>query len=230
MDIASNLISEAIGIIVTVFLVDRLLEYRERRRWRGATTLVLRQLELSCGDLLMVWADWLAAVRKRGLVLQSIDDVVNTGSSEPELTQPMLPFKEYEDICRFCGGEVQVGDSDKVLIDVVIPENVHQQLRAQLACYALEGDDPAWRHLKRGLSRELEKLTSLLSRLPKGFPDMPDISTGTETIFMLVRKIDSRLYLRPVCDGMREDRNTSIAYVIGMTMSMRKFVRTMIQQ
>ena len=39
-----NLVSEAIGIVVTVLVIDGLLQRRERKRWAPARLIIARQL------------------------------------------------------------------------------------------------------------------------------------------------------------------------------------------
>jgi hypothetical protein len=43
-DFALNIYAELFGIAVTVFLIDRLLAWREERKWRTATEINLRRL------------------------------------------------------------------------------------------------------------------------------------------------------------------------------------------
>src|SRR5262249_44712050 len=107
-----------------------------------------------------------------------------------QLAHPSLPLQEYEEICRFCGGEAVVDDSGKALVDVVNPEKIYQGLQEHLLHRTLAKEDGAWRRLTRSLSQGVEKLTGLLARLPQ---QAPDISAGTEMMCSLLRLIDPRL-------------------------------------
>jgi hypothetical protein len=230
MDIVWNLISEGIGILVTVFFVDRLLQRSERRRFRHVNALILQQLEISCGDILIHWADWLAAVRKRGRKIRNpeiprVDAKESNVATEGDATS--LPFKDFEDMCRYSGDETAVGESGKALIDLVRPENFHRGLSSHLGHYALDGEDPAWRRTIRSLSQQLDKITLLLSRLPNKDPDLLE---GTEGMYLTLRDIDPRTHRRQVWEdeGVREARMAEIAHHIAQTISMRKFVRATI--
>ncbi|HJU75553.1 MAG TPA: hypothetical protein VJ717_17545 [Gemmatimonadaceae bacterium] len=58
-DLFLNLMSEGIGILVTVFLVDQILLARQRQKWHAVREIFLMQLEVAC-DMLWVGLDtWL---------------------------------------------------------------------------------------------------------------------------------------------------------------------------
>ena len=65
MDLLLNLISEAIGILVTVLIVDRLLEKHEKRRWREVRSLVLSRADRSCRKIINAWQNFLIAISKK---------------------------------------------------------------------------------------------------------------------------------------------------------------------
>ena len=62
MDWASILVSEAIGIIVTVVIIDRLLSWRERRRWREVRELFLATAHRECEKIMDAWTRWFAGM------------------------------------------------------------------------------------------------------------------------------------------------------------------------
>jgi hypothetical protein len=59
-----NLISEVIGILITVLFVDRLLAWRERRRWRTVRDAFLSDALDAALDLVTAWEAWLYVIDK----------------------------------------------------------------------------------------------------------------------------------------------------------------------
>ena len=51
LDLTSNLISEAIGILVTVFFVDRLIAWRAARRWRMVRAILFERIHSHFEDI-----------------------------------------------------------------------------------------------------------------------------------------------------------------------------------
>ena len=52
-DLWLNLLAEGIGIVVTVFVIDRLLKYREEKRWHPAKNLLYSKLFAIANDFLI---------------------------------------------------------------------------------------------------------------------------------------------------------------------------------
>lgn len=74
LDLTANLISEAIGIAITVFLVDRTIALRRRRRWRHVRSSFMHAAAYDSRRLLLAWQEWLLALAKRHISpLDSID-------------------------------------------------------------------------------------------------------------------------------------------------------------
>jgi len=58
-DLLTNLFSEAIGILVTVVGVDRVIAWHEKRKWREVREIFLSQANRACNRVLEAWGIWL---------------------------------------------------------------------------------------------------------------------------------------------------------------------------
>jgi hypothetical protein len=57
-----NLISEALGILTTVLIVDRLLNWREKRRWRCVRKVFLAEADKAIDTIIDAWRDWISVL------------------------------------------------------------------------------------------------------------------------------------------------------------------------
>ena len=64
-DLTMNLLSEAIGILFTVLLVDRVLVWRRRRRWRHVRQGFLSVAQSRSRNLVHAWSDWLTGLAEK---------------------------------------------------------------------------------------------------------------------------------------------------------------------
>ena len=110
MDWASILISEAIGIIVTVVIIDRLLSWRERRRWREVRELFLSTAHRECEKIMDAWTRWLS------------DMVSRTRSRK-------LSKDEKESLVMF-GYPARGGESNRRLAEVYLGRPVGSSLKS----------------------------------------------------------------------------------------------------
>ena len=96
-DLAQNIYAELFGIVVTVFLINRLLARREDRKWRTATEINLRRLVLVTNE---ICADFGPRVG-----LSAAEFGFNTGESPPSMIEGsrMLADK-IEDLLQDEGG------------------------------------------------------------------------------------------------------------------------------
>lgn len=120
-DLRINLISEAIGILVTVLLVDRVMQWRERSRWRQVRSGVLLAARSSCDDLLLAWQHWLVVAdatdtstvtdvvivntRRRGQILFKIRPYEEDVQHKLGLGQSVGSDASLLDFCRSCSQE-----------------------------------------------------------------------------------------------------------------------------
>jgi hypothetical protein len=59
----SDLRSEAIGIVLTVFLVDRLIKWREQRAWRRVRETFLEQAQFVTDNMWAAFEEWFEAIQ-----------------------------------------------------------------------------------------------------------------------------------------------------------------------
>jgi hypothetical protein len=62
-DLQMNLVSEAIGIVITVFVIDRIIKWRDERRLRSLRILLLdKHIGSQCDKIIEAYEHWLTAI------------------------------------------------------------------------------------------------------------------------------------------------------------------------
>ena len=195
MDLLLNLISEAIGILVTVLIVDRLLEKHEERRWQEVRTLVLSRANMLCRRIVYAWKDFLIAISQK-----EQNNKLTTG--EQEIEQEILlrgGFFAVEDkqtnllFERLLGKPLGIKlnefsmHCDRESIDMVIRFLVPYLVRK-----FPHPEDIAWSNLYKELSPPVQELNDLLDKYSRVID--PEFAKAVVRLSIEVDNLKSGVY------------------------------------
>ena len=206
-------------VLLTVLVVDRLLTYRENKKWDRVHRLVRARLQVVCGDVLHCWADWLESIDARAVLL-------NHDRPSAATDEQVLPLSEVQKICRAASDDVQLADTGNYLIDFVVSSKIEELVLHHLLLRELPPTDPAWKQLNTDLSQALDRISEILPRLP---PENLDFFEAVEQMYMLLHRINPQRIPVEAWSGAQvpEARAAEIAHSIGLVVEMRKLVRLM---
>jgi hypothetical protein len=215
-----NLILDKIfDLALTVVVIDRLLAWRERRRWKHVRIFVELQLEAALGDTLRAWSTWLTDLRKGGKKVVLSKDAYALLKDNNISTTTSLPPEDFESFVQLCAGEPMPVTGEKSFVDIANPNNFRKELLGYLVHVYLDGSNIGWTTLIKNLQSLVPRLAELVERLPKEKIGNDEIGYRqlTEEMSLLIRKIDPVLYDREVWDDefARLDRMKDIARSIG---------------
>lgn len=158
-DLLLNLVSEAVGIVVTVFFVDRLLSWREHRRWKRVQALVWKSSWQPATAIAECWGRWLS-------IGQATSRHFNLSKHELEqLRELKLPVPDDDLTLRIQSaigtpiGSRIVEFSDSCLVRDI--EALRDNLVSFLAANPVPPRDAAWNELSM-MARPVNRLLSLV--------------------------------------------------------------------
>jgi len=152
-----NLISEAIGILTTVLIVDRLLSWREKRRWRCVRKVFLAEADKAIDTIIDAWRDWMSVLG--GGASHAVDE-----SNDPASVKRPQSFEErlsdFSYLARKCEVNYSYFRPPGVL-------KINELMRG-FTEYAEERlpylQELAWSQLHREMKAPVQKLSDLLDR------------------------------------------------------------------
>jgi hypothetical protein len=162
-DLAISLVSEGIGILVTVMIIDRLIAWRERRRWRNVRELFLAQANNPCRKIINAWKDWL-------LVMSKVDRN-NELSETDRLILLDLGYYALQGSHVKSGIEIYLGKPPGSRLDTFanscdsrIIDEMTKSLVPYLATKLLPKQHDSWSKLYEEIASPVEKLSDLVDR------------------------------------------------------------------
>lgn len=217
---------QLITLLITIVVVDRWIEWKERRRWRSVQKLVFIQLEAVLGDVLRIWARWLTCLREHGERIPASETAHALFQQKHWLMTASLPPEDFEDFVKLCAGDA-IPDSESAFVETVHPDNFRHQLRAYLAEMSLAPSSRGWTALLRTLKPAVLRLSDLVKGLPeKVLSERMDYLQAIEEMNLLLRRVDPKLSGATWSDEVdRIQRAQDISHNIGMVMAMVKYVR-----
>lgn len=162
-DLTLNLVSEGIGILVTILFVGRLLVWNERRRWREVRGLFLAQADRASQKIISAWGAWLLTVAEeahsgrltrtdRTFLLEmgyyALEDEATALLASAYLGRP--PGASLEAFAKTCNSKG---------IDEMI-----RSLVPYLASKVLPSGHPGWAELYEKMNAPVQKLSDLVDR------------------------------------------------------------------
>lgn len=190
LDLKSNLISEAIGILVTVFLVDRVLQWRKRRRWHQVRHRFLVTARVAGGTIVDAWRTWLLNVY--GVLVERFGERTPNGA----------PFKEIEALLGF-----PVGSELNRFLKTCDSKDIGKaasSLEAYLRTRLPQPTDSSWVQLTSDLQRPVQQLNDLVSRYVALVEIDPDFALPVVSLSLCLDVISEEVpKYRNVDDGWR---------------------------
>jgi hypothetical protein len=162
-----NLISEGAGIVITVFIIDRLIKWRTERRWKGARNRFKSQVSTHINSVIEAYGDWLALVnteRRRSRSKKS------SGHEYVEKIYSHRGASKYDHIKKYLLNELgdpigkkltDFGNScDKYQIDSVEPSLVEYLQNTDI----MLPPDSSWEKLLKDLKQPFEEIGTLVEK------------------------------------------------------------------
>lgn len=188
-ELVNNLISEAIGIVVTAFIIDRLLEWRQQRRWNKVRAMVFSHANSLCDAIIDAWARWLLHLSQRG--------------KKYELTD------SDKDYLRFCGYLPIEQDKLIATLESFIGKPIGSRLQylsrydsmeilkvylcAYFATHILEASDPAWDALFKDMEKPVMALGGIVDTYGVVMdPEVMEDVIGLSIVLYDLRRGESR--------------------------------------
>jgi hypothetical protein len=164
-DLTTNLVSEGIGIVITVLVIGGLLRFRERRRWRDVRDIFLARARRATTAMLAAWSAWLEAIATNR----------ETASLSEDERNLMMRFDFYAFdavtaeilVKAFLGDPVVSALAQKYRRwDRGTLEEMRKAVVPYIADRLLPTDHPAWNQLAADLAPPLSSLSDLVDRFP----------------------------------------------------------------
>ncbi len=220
--LTSNLVSEAIGILVSVLIIDRLLSWRETKRWLKVRELFFTFADHEATRITRAWLVWLNHLESAG--------------SNVELTE--------QDECALQELQILCGKSDVSALKRDAQEAVERRFRppetrekkgqryrdweaVRYICGKEFSDDHAcWKQLQQELSPPIGKLSDLVDR----FSTMvdPEMALAVIRLSMDAENFQSGLYMdqQQRTPLMKAAFATMVVNGIRESISLKEFIRT----
>jgi hypothetical protein len=159
--LAFNLLSEAIGIAVTVLVIDRLLEYREQRRWRAVREFFWRAVEEECLRLNDAFGAWLRRIRELAPTIEGLERqpaAHATSNAKPVVLEIPAAAPDLDTVGDFATFAARARPQEIVsFVDVFLslfgPVVKHERVR----------EDEVWSQLGQSISAPLARLEQLIT-------------------------------------------------------------------
>jgi len=226
-----NLLKEQLlNLLITLIVVDRLLEWRERRKWRRVRHLVELQLEAGLGDFLRSFARWLGRLKTVGNSVNLSKTALSVLAERALPAKATLPADDFEEFVALCAGHPIPAPGEPAFIDAVQPRAFHKELFGHLVTVSLDADDASWNSLVSELQALVPRLASLMERIPEKAQPSGSLDSREflESLHILTRKVDPSLYDRHTWDTEESllDRAESIAFSVVGAIMWIKVLRT----
>ncbi len=161
VDFISILISETIGILITVFLVDKIIAWRQKKKWNDARFMFLSYGKRQSDEIIKAWKEWLVGMSKvKEIKIMQKNQVLLTGMGYYPLdTGIMVILKSY------------IGDPIGSNLDKVVKYRNPQRDTEIIKClvpyltqiiYSQSEED--WNYLGGKLKNPVDKLSELVGR------------------------------------------------------------------
>jgi hypothetical protein len=165
MDFIPILIGELISILATILIVDRVLAWRERRRWREVRELFMVKAKGAADTIIDTWETWLLSMSKTTLV-KRVDEhdktlLTNLGYFASWEKTETINLQAETYLGKPVGSNIKSlaihGDSQEIdtMIRMAVPYLVTRLFPA---------GDPSWSRLQAGIDPSVKQLSDLIDR------------------------------------------------------------------
>src|SRR5262245_47157231 len=195
-----NLISEAMGILFTVLLVDRLLARRERRRWRLVHAFLVSEAKTACDGINAAWAEWLTTVATDVAEMEpseATQSILHTLGYSKEVGSEAITVAVERSWGRPVGSAFQRLANPHLLNRTVgrsfLEEALHH-LVLYLVRRPLPEAHPSWRGLQERLRGPVCKLLEVMNRYATIVPLDPDFAIPVIRLHLEMNNLESGAY------------------------------------
>jgi hypothetical protein len=164
MDFIQILIGELISILATILIVDRVLAWRERRRWREVRELFMVKARGAAETIIDAWGNWLLAMSEATRVRQLGEHdktiLTNLGYFASWERPETIKGQAETFLGKPLGSNIKSlasrGDSEEfdTMVRMAVPYLVTRLLPA---------GDPSWSQLRTGIDPSVKKLSDLVN-------------------------------------------------------------------
>jgi len=152
-----NLVSEAVGILTTVLIVDRLLSWREKRRWRCVRKVFLAEADKAIDTIIDAWKSWITVLGKELYPTELIGTDVPAENWAEGFAEKLGNFSCYARKCEVNysffppAGVLTINDLMRGFTDYAEERLPYLQ-------------DPGWSQLHKEMKLPVQKLNDLVDR------------------------------------------------------------------
>lgn len=161
-----QLSGKLVDLVITILVIERLLTWRDRRKWRRVRPIVNSRLEAAMGDYLRAWSRWFAALQQDGVTITPSRQAMRTFEQLGMPDGPILPDEDFEQFLLASAGEIVPEHDEAALLEVTQPLAFQIQMRAYLIGRSLAHDHPAWTTLTTELGPLIDTMSTLIERIP----------------------------------------------------------------
>jgi hypothetical protein len=218
-ELGNQVIDQLIHAVITVFIVDRVLTWHEKRKWAGVRELFLVQSDRAISDNLRIWAAWLEEVVKDAPILPISDEGRARLRVKTKRTAPYLPTVErfIDDIKGMSTPKYGYPFKPKII----------EGLRLNLIVFLVEKefpkDHPSWKKLGDDLSVSIQKLLELVDKF-SGMLE-PDVAFPILRLSLELDKLTTKEHEMDIqSEGTRIEVAESLASAISWSFRFKTYV------